>query len=383
MTKIRSAKVAHLTSVHPPFDVRIFCKECRSLARAGYQVTLIVPHGQDEVVDGVRIKAVPPSKARLSRMTLTVWRVYREALRQNADVYHFHDPEMIPVGLLLRLRGKKVIYDIHEDVPDDILGTDKYYLSPRIRPLLAWLVKRVENFACRRFSALMPATTAIGKRFRALNDNTIVLHNFALLQEFSPEAGMDWRQRNCSVAYVGGISRNRGIWEMVQAMELLPRELNATLKLAGSFSPANIKEEVARLPGWKQVDFLGVLDWAEVAKVLGRVRAGLLILRPEPNHVRAEPMKLFEYMCAGIPVIASDFPLWRKIIQDAGCGLLVDPLAPQAMAQAIQYVLTHPREAEAMGRRGRKAVEQHYNWGTQESKLLDCYASLLNPVDPC
>lgn len=345
-----------------------------SLARAGYEVTVVAPHSKDEVVDGVRIKGVPELKGRPSRMTLTVWRVYREALRQKADVYHFHDPELIPVGLLLRLQGKKVIYDIREDLPSAVLY--KHYLPRWLRRPVAWAVERVENLACPWFSALVPVTPAIAERFQALNGRTILVQNYALRQEFAPQAELAWSQRPCSVAYVGGIIRERGIREMVTAMDLLPDRLQARLKLMGPFAPVNLRDEVARLPGWKRVDALGAVDRAKVAEVLGSVRAGLLLYHPEANAVRAQPQKMFEYMSAGIPVIASHFPWWREIVEGAGCGLLVDPLNPGAIAQGIEYLLTHPQEAEAMGHRGREAVETRYNWESEEKNLLQLYEHL-------
>ena len=132
--------------------------------------------------------------------------------------------------------------------------------------------------------------------------------------------------------------------------------------------------------GWDRVEELGTLGRSEVAQLFGQVSAGLVIFLPEPNHVEAMPNKLFEYMSAGIPVIASDFPLWHGIVEGAGCGLLVDPLDPRAIAGAIEHLLTHPEEAEAMGRRGRQAVERWYNWENEESKLLQLYASLGGPT---
>lgn len=367
-------KVVHLTSVHLPFDVRIFHKECKSLARAGYDVTLIVPHDQDEVVDGVRIKAVRRPIGRRDRMTSTIRRVYREALRQDADVYHFHDPELIPIGLLLLVKGKRVIYDIHEDVPSTVLS--KYYLPYWSRRLLKWFTERVENGASCRFSALVPATPSISERFVSLNGNTVTIQNFPLLEEMARQTCKAWSERKYSVAYIGVITEKRGIRQMLEAMDLLSTRFPVVLKLAGNFIPGILRDEVAQLSGWKHVDYRGFLSRSEVADLLGYGCAGLVLFHPDPNHVRAQPNKLFEFMSAGIPVIASDFPLWRQIIEEIGCGLLVPPLNPKAIAEAIEYIFTHPQEAENMGQRGREGVEKRYNWTREERKLLQLYAGL-------
>ncbi len=369
-------KICHLTSVHPAFDVRIFHKECKSLAQAGYEVTLIVPHTRDEKVGCIQIKAVPKPAGRVARMFFTTRQMYQQALQLDADVYHFHDPELIPIGLLFRIKGRKVVYDIHENVPYAILS--KYYLPIWLRSPLARLAERVEELTCRWFSALVPATPAIADRFALLNRNTVVVQNFPRQEELAAPAETSWDQRTCSVAYIGGISRERGIREIVEAMSLLPYEINATLKLAGEFSPIRVRDEVMRLPGWMWVEELGFLDRLSVARVLSEAKAGLVLFHPEPNHVTAQPNKLFEYMSAGIPVIASDFPLWRTIIEEAGSGLLVDPLNPKAIAQAIEYLLTHPQEAQAMGRCGLEAVKGRYNWMVEERKLLALYADMLH-----
>jgi len=373
---MKPAKVVHLSSVHSAFDTRIFHKECKSLARAGYQVVFVVPHDKDEVVDGVRIKAVPKPRKRLSRMTKTAWKVYREAVRQKANVYHFHDPELIPVGLILKARGKRVVYDMHEDTSKVLFSRD--YLPSCLRPFLSRLAESAENTTAGFFSCLVAATPSIAERFTARNRYVVVLHNFPRLQELAPTTDGQWNLRAHSVAYVGDLDANRGIRELIAAMDLLPEGLNATLKLAGEFSLPSFGEELARLPGWRRVQMSGLVDREGVARTLGNVRAGLVPFLPEPNHIEAMPQKFFEYMSAGIPVIASDFPLWRKIIEGAGCGLLVDPSSPRAIADAIHFVLTRPQEAEAMGRRGREAVEKRYNWESEEKKLLEIYADLVN-----
>src|SRR5438309_135295 len=209
-------KVVHLTSVHKAFDVRVFHKECRSLARSGKQVVLIVPHQCDEVVDSIKVKGIRISGGRFARMTRTAWSLYREALRQNGDVYHFHDPELIPIGLLLAARGRTVVYDIHEDVPADVLH--KGYIPRCLRRPLMWAVGKLENAACRRFSGLIAATPTIAERFYPINANTVVVHNYPMLDEIAPNPALPWNERSPAMAYIGSISERRGIREIVQAL---------------------------------------------------------------------------------------------------------------------------------------------------------------------
>ena len=372
---VKHTKIVHLTSVHSPFDVRILLKECRSLVRAGYEVVLVAPADKDKRVDGVEIKAVPRNDSRLRRMTATVWSVALEALRLDGDLYHFHDPELLPVGLWLRTRGKTVIYDIHEELSYDIAET-KPYIPVWLRPLIAWAVDRFEKSAARRFSALVGATSAIAEKFCAVNPRTVAVRNFPMTGELHSDVKRPWENRSATVAFVGGITAERGLEEIVDALALLPENVPARLQLAGEFCPHSFRDELARRRGWARVDELGVINRGEVAELLGKVRTGLITYRPYANHLRAEPTKLFEYMSAGIPVIASDFPLWREIVDGVGCGILVDPSEPKAIASAIEYLLVHPEEARAMGQRGMEAVTSQYNWTQEEQKLLHLYADL-------
>ncbi|MGE0824677.1 MAG: glycosyltransferase family 4 protein [Candidatus Binatia bacterium] len=359
--------------------MRIFVKECIALARAGYDVTLLAQHGHDEAIDGVTVRTHPQAKNRFGRVLRSTWHVYSQARRLNASVYHFHDPELIPVGLLLGCGGKRVVYDIHEDVPETVLS--KYYLPRWFRRPVARLVEAVECSAARWFSALVPATPAIARRFAPYNNKVTMVQNFPRLEELSVTSGKEWQQREPAVAYVGGIAPERGIYEMVDAIHRVPATLRPRLKLGGTFNPVTVRDQVVRLPGWTRVEELGWIDRPQVCDVLGKVQAGLILLRPEPRFQVSYPVKMFEYMAAGIPVIASNFPLWRQIIEDARCGLLVDPLEPSTLADAITYIMTHPQEAEAMGRRGKEAVVQRYNWAREEQKLLALYEDLM-PSSP-
>ncbi|MBZ5570905.1 MAG: glycosyltransferase family 4 protein [Acidobacteriia bacterium] len=370
-------KVAHLTSVHPVFDARIFQRECKSLVRLGCEVVLVAPHGLDEIVEGVQIRAVHPLQSRILRLMLTAFRVFRRALHENADIYHFHDPELIPVGLLLRMLGRRVIYDIHEDLPRTI--ESKFYLRVWCRRPLKWAAEWVEDFACRWFSALVVATPTIARRFCDTNPRTIVVCNFPVLKDF-PRSEAPWSDRTMSVAYIGSIPQARGIHELVRAMSLLPSDSPVRMTLAGRFWSEALHAELAQLPGWNRVDYVGSVHPSEVPHLLSCVRAGVVVLRPVENYVCSMPIKLFEYMAAGIPVIASDFPLWREIVDGAKCGLLVDPSSPADIAHAIQSLISSPEQAQQMGARGRTATEVTYNWKSQEGRLHALYSALSKTV---
>jgi glycosyltransferase involved in cell wall biosynthesis len=370
-------RVCVFTSVHPPLDHRIFYKECKSLARAGYGVTIIAPHDRPEVVNGIRIVPLPRPKRRVSRIFRTGWQLYRKALAEEAAVYHFHDPELIWVGLLLRCHRKKVVYDIHEDVPQDLLH--KFYIPLWLRWPLSWMASTVESIAARFLSGLIVVTPSIAERFKEHSSKVVLVRNFPVPEEFPPHLEIAWSQRDNAVIFVGSMSRNRGIRELVEAIGLVPEHLNSRLRLLGPFSMPNLLSELERVPGWDRVENLGTQDREGVIRSLSRVRAGLVTIHPVPQLTVSYPIKMFEYMAACVPIIASDFPTWRQFIMEARCGLLVNPLNPREISDAIEYILTHPKEAEEMGRNGRKAMETSFNWTHDERKLLAFYRGLSAP----
>ena len=365
-------KVCHLTSAHDYNDERIYLKECSALVDSGYKTHLVAPAAPNEVSQGIHLHSVPKvEESRLLRMTRTVWNVYEKALVINADIYHFHDPELIPVGLALKAKGKRVIYDVHEDVPRQILS--KSYISDRFRSPLSVAIENLEDFASKRFDGIVTATPFIRDRFLQFVANAIDINNFPLLGEFyTPETS--WEQKERAVCYAGGIWPKRGIFEMVEAIGLT----NAQLLLAGAFAIQKERIEATEMGGWVNVQELGQVSRETVAHILAKSMAGLVLYHPEPNHINSQPNKLFEYMSAGIPVIASHFPLWKQIVEFNECGICVDPENPKAIAEAIQWFVDHPLKAKQMGERGRRAVEEKYNWANEKEKLVCFYQKILS-----
>jgi len=369
--------IAHLTSAHPRHDVRIFGKQCRTLADHGHRVALVVADGGgDQFVHGVQIVDAGAARGRLQRMAQATSNVYHRALALTPDVVQLHDPELLPAGLLLRRHGIKVIFDAHEDVPRQLLA--KPYLPPWTRRALAATYARFERLACHRLDGVITATPFIRERFIHINRATVDINNFPMPEEFG--ADLPWADKPLQVCYAGGLSKIRGIAELVRACELLQTPVR--LQLAGAFSEPALAARMRAQRGWRRIDALGQLGRADIATLLGASRAGLVTLHPTLNHLDALPVKMFEYMAAGIPVIASNFPRWRAIVEGndgmdgAPCGLCVDPCDPPAIAAAIDYLAGHPDIARRMGENGRRAVRTRYNWRSESTKLIDFYDHL-------
>ncbi len=367
-------KIGVLTSVRFVYDSRVFHKQCKSLAQAGFDVTYIVPHDHDEVKEGVKIKAVPKPLGRVARMTRTVWRVYQEAVVLDADLYHFHDAELIPIALLLCAIGKRVVYDVHDDAPQGL--RDKYYIPTWLRMPLVAIATLLENTACRFFVGMTVAVPGLAAKYGKVNPKTVVIHNFPLLHEMPTPATTSWDQRLPAIIYFGALSEERRIFEVIEMMARIDPALGVTIKMGGLFAPLSLREQVNTLPGWNRVCELGYVDRQAVAKGLAEAMLGVVFVQDEPRYRDAYPVKMFEYMAAGLPVVATDFPLWRAILEGNRCGIVADSGDPSAMAKAVEYLVTHPSEAEAMGRRGREAVEKKYRWESEEKKLVDFFSEL-------
>lgn len=363
--------VAHLTTVHGRMDTRIFFKQCRSLVANGHNVYLLVADGMgDEYKDGVSIIELGGPRDRLNRMLKTTRRLFKKAAKLDADIYHLHDPELIPTGLKLKNLGKKVIFDAHEDVSKQLLS--KPYLDPFSARVLSAAISLFEFYACRRFDGIITATPFIRDKFLMINPNTLDINNFPRIGEL--DSAVPWAEKCNEVCYIGGISAIRGIREIVRACGFL--RSNARLNLVGKFSESAVASEVRTYSGWSRVNEFGFLDRSGVRDVLSRSIAGLVLFYPEPNHVNAQPNKMFEYMSAAVPVIASNFPLWKRIIEEAECGVCVSSLDPKTIAAAIDHFIMNPDIARRMGEKGRQAVLNKYNWSIEEKKFLNFYEKL-------
>ena len=367
-------RVCHFTSVHQSDSTRIFHKECASLAANGFD-TWLVAMGDSREESGVHILgAGPRSKGRLRRMLRDSRKVYREALKLRADVYHFHDPELLPYGMKLIRKGYRVIWDSHENYMD--LMAHKSYLPAPVRKIFASLFRSYYKRVLPRFSAVIVASVGSQKLLEKVVKNPVIITNYPIVD---PEAIKAVKPDYTSqkAVFAGVISPQ---WSHKETIEALPDCPGVSYVLLGKGDGAFF-DSLKTLPGWKQVDYRGRVPFPEVARIMQECAVGMAVLRPSYNtHGKLGTIgvtKLFEEMAAALPVICTDFTLWREIIEKYRCGLLADPSDPKSIAEALRKLTGDPALAERMGMAGREAVLQEYNWKTQEKKLLLLYRSVL------
>lgn len=361
----RRTSVCHFTSAHDAYDDRIYLKECISLEKAGYEVFLAVK-GKNTAEEGIQIVGCGMPRNRFERILLFSRKVYKKALGINADIYHFHDPELLPYALKLKRKGKKVIFDSHEDVPSQIL--DKDWIPVFLRRIISGLYKMYESHVVKRLDAVVAATPHIAEQFKGRAKIVEVVNNYPKLDDIIFH-DKPFAERKKIVCYAGGIGEIRGENVMVEAM----MGIDADLVLAGDREGGPVTDTEDR-----RVRYLGKISRKEVNELYGSSRVGMLLYQPAQNHYEAQPIKMFEYMAAGLPFVASNFPLWKSIVEQNGCGICVDPQNVEEVREACRKLVSDPEMGQHMGSVGRKAVMEKYNWKNEEQKLFGLYTNLAN-----
>lgn len=366
-------KVCHMTSAHGEEDVRIFHKECVSLAKAGYEVYL-VERGESYDKNGVHIVGVGYiPKSRRKRMTEGAKRVYQKALELDCDIYHFHDPELLPYGLKLKKRGKKVVFDSHENYFKQI--AHKYYLPRWAAKMIAKAYHIYETLAVCRIDGVVFPCAIDGKHpFAGKCKRFVFLNNVPLLSEL-PQ--MTVASKNAfSVGYVGPIRSDRGNTQNVLAANIA----KVPIVFGGTPSSAKYEESLKALDKGCFVEFRGQLDRLGVWQLLSDISVGLVteLSVGQNNTTDNLPTKAYEYMAAGLPVLISCYPYVSRLLEQYSFGIAIDPEDINAQAEAISFLKNNPEEARRMGENGRRAVEQEFNWGVEEKKLLKLYEELEN-----
>jgi glycosyltransferase involved in cell wall biosynthesis len=368
-----NGRVVHVTSVHVWSDTRIFQRMCQGLSQRGWQVSLVASNVSSQLVDGVHLHGVRVPKPRLLRALVGGYRVVRAARAIKADIYHFHDPELLIWKWLLGLGGRLVVYDMHEYVPGAI--TTRLWIPKGVRQMLARCWRLLERATLRRTPVVL-AERSYAKHYPWLPRKVVVLN----LPDTETLLAIPATVQSERIVYVGRVSRGRGSMRMLEAVQLLrDRGIEVQLDIVGPVAEAHREEllrviERTRLSG---VRLHGYMKPLEAWRIAAGAIAGLAVLEPEPNYVESFPTKMFEYMALGLPVIVSNFPLYREVVEGSACGVCVDPLDSAALANALEQLLRDRAMARELGRNGRDAVQRSYRWDQQLDALEQFYRDNL------
>lgn len=370
-------RVCHLTSAHPRHDVRICEKECVTLAKNGFETYLIVNDDlEDEDYKGVHIISTGKKhSSRISRMVDGPRMVLKKALDTKADIYHFHDPELLTFSARLLKTGSKVIFDMHEDTEKQI--STKYWIPRFLRSGLSFGYGVYSHRIFRKLSGLITVTPSFVEKLRQYNSQVILVTNYPIL-----DSDPDHKQGAPIVSdgdqpyvfFAGGISEQ---WCHESIAEAVKRVPEIKYKFAGKGD----REYIDRIVhiGGDHVEYLGLLPHDQVSDYYCGSVAGVA-LNYNYTQVGKEGTlgntKLFEVMQSGKPVICSDFKLWREIIEENHCGICVDPDHQEELIKALRFIVDNPDQAADMGKNGARIIREKYNWNTQVQELLKFYESI-------
>jgi len=379
-------QVSVLTSVHRPFDQRIFHKECRSLAECGYQVTLVAPADFDERIrHGVRVLGVERPRSRLAR-PIVWWELLRKAIRSRPDVVHIHDPELLLIAPFIQLAlgtNLRIVYDVHEYFVDSI--AHKVWIPTRLRRPVAWMAQRIERLLGMTVDGLVFAVEEQAPFYSGWKAKRVVIHNYPRRDAFrGAEPICDIPRDRFRLIYVGSLYARRGIMTMLRALsQIVPHVPEVLLILGGSFESEEFRRRIesfiARQHLETHVNYVGWVDHEKLKNYLASADVAWLPgLRVEQYRHRAISTKQLECMLMGLPIVSSDHPHRRFFIDQADCGLSVTSDDPAAHAEALLWLYRHPGERKAMGERGRQLVLEGYTWETEASSLSDFYRHLLS-----
>ncbi len=372
-----------LTSAHEPYDVRIYHKEIQSLLSKYSNITLVAPYVEDKLENfgqDIRLKTFPGRNAKLFSYVKPLKNIYHIMKSMRPDVIHCHEPDSLLLGYFLiwrHFKRCKLIYDCHEYYPESFGERFPHYL----KKIIKWSVLYFEKHLSKKSHLIITVNDILVDKFKKYHDNVIKLPNYPRKESLSLSKSQD---RNFEFIYVGIISRARGIFKMIQASELLANKgYSFKILCIGRFQPVSLKQEIESMLKEKKLEryflFTDEIKPLEVPKYFSDARVGLLLLQPNIHrYTISEPIKLFEYLGNGLPVIASDYPMLGSIVQKYECGVLVDPTDENEIMASMEQSLLYPDQFQEKGRKGRQAVLKYFNWNLYEKLLLRKYEELLN-----
>lgn len=359
--------IVHITTVHPRRDTRIFYRECLSVKKLGYECILMVADGMgNEVFEGITILDLGKETNRVNNFLKNYFKILKKVKELKPILVHFHDPELIFVGA--RITGIPVIFDIHENIPSQIL--DKPYIPKILRKPVSFFYSQLENILIKKFHLIL-AEYSYNSRYRNKGESVTTILNMPDIEHFKIFESLN--RSGCEMFYIGEISDDRGIHVILEALRILhKRGVPFFMHMVGPMTQKT-QSEINTESISDRVRFYGRMDSRIGFELSRKCIAGISILKPIKNFIGSYSTKIFEYMAIGLPVITSNFPLYIDVVDRHDCGFCIDPNSPKELANRMEFLIKSESEVKRMGLNGTSVIKSHYNWATEEEKLKGLY----------
>ncbi len=387
MTDTNTKPLVCIFTIHPDGDVRIFNRQALSLVKVGWDVTLIARgvESGEENREGVRLITIKRPSGPLGRLK-TILKTFQLALKQKADVYHFHDFAFLPLAAIGRLlTWKPFIYDIHEFycIKIPIKLPNKFFF----RQIAGAMLKAFE-WVCTKICGHVSAVTKHhDELYRKAGCKVVFTPNYASLKDFNmPElTEEEWANRKNTVVFIGTLGKAKGALLMVDIARLI-KQARPEIKLIVTRRFLVPRQEKEMLDYMKETGTEDAITWvpnvsgAELPEIVRRGMVGLSLLQDVGQYSQSIPTKFFEYMSQGLAIIASDLPPSHWVIGQENCGRIIPPSDPQPYVDVILWCLDNPEATRQMGLRGQRAFAEKYNWEIIEKDLCEFYRQIC-PVE--
>ena len=365
----QKGRVCVISTVHPDYDTRIL-KQCSTLQKYFF-VDLVIQSkkkGTEKIEkDGLNFIPLPVIEKRMHRLYLMILAL-RLSFLKKYNYYIFHDPELIIVGIILKIFQRKVIYDIHEDYQAQIFYKD--WIHRFLKKIVSFTFFHFERFCSKYFDSLICATPSIYKKFIMINKNTYCVRNFPPCNELNYMNTSAFEDTNLfKILYVGVISEERSIIKILDAIE----NIECEFILAGNFSPNNLHEVAKNHISWKKVRYLGYIDRKEFSIILREADLGILLFQPIEAHIESLPNKMFEYMAGGLYQLSSNFREWKEIIEENNIGETIDPEDTKELSRKIINLKNNRVHINELRPKIREVFISNFTWEREKLEFLKAF----------
>lgn len=369
-----NSKILHITTVHPRKDTRIFYRECKTIGDEGHEIILIVADGNgDEFSEGVQIIDIGKENSRIVNFLKTYGKLKKKIRQLKPDIVHFHDPELMFLGRSVRRMGLPVVFDIHENVSAQIL--DKDYIPRFLRKFISYFYRKIEISIIKAFH-LVIAEHSYTSAYQDKGKSLTTLLNLPDISHFNPYINLN-RTGN-EIFYIGAVTEERGLSVTLESLKILKeRKVDFFMHFIGRIpNESQLHEQIEGIEN--NIKFYGRMDSKKGFEISKNCAVGLSVLKPIKNYVGSYSTKIFEYMAIALPVITSNFQLYKDVVEKYNCGFCIDPFSSVELADKIEELITNPNLVQRLGSNGLEAVNKNYNWSDEKNKLMKLYQQILN-----